>query len=308
LSNLTLPPSDAKKQVDYIKEQGSLHEVSAKNIIGGDAINLNDLATNFPTYDIASSTELASVKSHMHIGTEPTSQDINLYVHDFNHMLGWGRDYVNRLDPIQQDAKNIAEIRGRGAPIPEIIKNADQQEIGEYLKHNSVLRIPDDHVESVQKALEAKILEFPENYFLDANPTNEQIQSVLNRVKGTGLTSAQTLDQLVQDGSPTNSINQENAQNVTEEISLDSTHKLSETEITQSAGEIAGNVTAGPTGGAVGEVAGEAAGKAQSEALESVGQSTENPTEAVKHANSESSAADTSEPDEEQKYGYGLGY
>jgi len=297
-----------KKQAGYIKEQGSLHEISAKNVIGEDAVNLNDLAKNFPTYDISSSNEIASVKSHMHYGTELTGQDINYYIHDFNHMLGSGRAYEDGLDPIQHDAKNIASIRDIGAPVPESLQGANQQEIGEYLKHNSVLRIPDDHVDPVQKALELRIQEFPQNYFLEPNPTGEQVQSVLARVKGTGLNSAQTLDQLVENQSPADRFIQDQAQNVSDGISPNPTHQLPQSEIGKSVGEIAGNVAAGPAGGEVGKVVGEFSGKAQEEAIESVGQSTEDPVKTNERAAKENPSASTSESDEEQNYGYGYGY
>ena len=141
-------------------------------------------------------------------------------------MLGWRTGYDNGLDPVQQDAKKIAAIRDRGAPVPESLKNANEQEIGEYLRRNSVLRIPDDHVESVQIALESRVRDFPENYFLGPNPSNEQLRSVLDRVKGTGLNSAQTLDQLVENNPSADEVAQDRTQNVTDAIPLDSTQSI----------------------------------------------------------------------------------
>lgn len=291
MNNQNLSKSDTQKQASYIKEQGTLHEIAAKNTIGGDAKNLNDYKTNYPTYDITSSTEIASVKSHMHSGTEPTDQDINAYVNDFHHMLGWGRAYDNGMDPVQQDAKNIMDARDQGMPVPDGLKGTNLEETTEYLKHNSALRIPDDHVESVQNALESRIRENPENYFLDSNPTNEQVQSVLNRVKGTGLNSAQTLDQLVDNQPSADKVAQENVQSATESNPVDSSQSLNGKEVAQSVGEVAGNVTAGPTGGEVGKAA-----------VESAGQSTEDPAKSIEGAKNDNSS------DEEKDYGYGYGY
>lgn len=297
MNSQTFFQNDPKKQASYIKEQGKLHEIAAKNIIGGDAMNLNEIVTNFPTYDITSSTEIASVKSHMNSGTELSNKDINHYVDEFHEMIGWRKPDPNskcELDPIkiQQDAQRIVEVRDAGLPIPSILRNAGQEEIGEYLKYSSSFRIPDDHVESVQKALEAHFREFPENYYLGSNPTDEQIKSMVNRVKGTGLNSAETLDQLVQE------------EGHIDEVSQDLTQHPSGEKITKSAGEIVGNAAGAPAGAETGKVAGKVASKAQTKSAETLGQSTESPTSAVKDAAKEAPANDASELDEEQYYGY----
>ena len=79
-------------------------------------------------------------------------------------------------------------------------------------------------------------------------------------------------------------------------LSSGSEKVLSNTEVSESVGELAGNAVAGPAGGEIGKVAGESAGKAQQEAMESAGQSTKDP---VKTNEEESSS------EEEQNYGYG---
>jgi hypothetical protein len=79
-------------------------------------------------------------------------------------------------------------------------------------------------------------------------------------------------------------------------LSSGSENVLSNSEVSESVGELAGNAVAGPAGGEIGKVAGESARKAQQAAMESAGQSTEDP---VKTHEVESSS------DEEQNYGYG---
>lgn len=189
------------------KEQGNLHESAALKSIGGDAINLNgNVMENFPTFDISSSQEICSVKSHISQDGVLTDQNISSYLHDFEHMLGWDRDMAyNELDgkllPIEQDAKRIAELQGRGAPIPESLSNASSDQIVDYLKHDTVMRIPQDHVSAVQDEIERKAREIPENYYLSNPPTDNEITVLRDRVKPTGLTAGETLNQLNIDNS-----------------------------------------------------------------------------------------------------------
>lgn len=188
------------------KEQGDLHESATLKSIGGDATNLNDVKKNFPTFDISSSQEICSVKSHISQDGALTEQNVNSYFHDFEHMLGWGRDLTyNELDgkllPIEQDAKRIADLRERGVPIPESISNASSDQIVDYLKHDTVMRIPQDHVSAVQDELERKAREIPENYYLSNPPTENEITTLRDRVKSTGMTAEETLNQLSVDKS-----------------------------------------------------------------------------------------------------------
>lgn len=193
--------SKSKGRTGYIQRQGQLFEDAAVKKIGGDAVNLNDEAAKgmkgkqYPTYDVSSSTELASVKSHIS-GPEITANNKAAYLRDFNHMQGWDRAYdKNKHSPLTQDAERILQL-DKGIPIPSEIKGASEEQVIDYLKHKTVLRIPDDHVEEVRKSLRENIEKLPENYFLPEKPTEEQIQSVLDRVKGAGLTSAEAKEQM----------------------------------------------------------------------------------------------------------------
>jgi hypothetical protein len=181
-----------------IKTQGKLHEEAAIKTIGGDAYNLNGAAANamvgnqFPTYDICSSTELASVKSHISQPGACKPADIEAYKADFSHMLGWNRSEERGLSPLQQDADRISGLSTKGFEVPAELKGAGQDQTVDYLKNNSILRIPDDHVAPVKAALDKAIQSLPGNYFLPENPSDQQVQAVLNRVKGTGLSSSET--------------------------------------------------------------------------------------------------------------------
>ena len=73
----------------------------------------------------------------------------------------------------------------------------------------------------------------------------------------------------------------------------------------QSAGEVAGEASGVPGGAAAGKFAGDAADKTQDAVEEQAGQSSDAPAKAIENA-AENAPSKTSEPDEEQYYGYGL--
>jgi hypothetical protein len=198
------------REYDRLKKlQGVIHEVSASNIIGGDAVFLDEIAKtakqegfkgypggSFPTYDISSSSEITSVKSHLSGGDKITEQDIQAYLREFNEMLGHRVSNDKGIAPIQQDAKRIIYLRDLGVPVPTEINNASQQEVVDYLRHKSIMRIPDDHVEAVKQRLYEIVQKDPEKYFLPSNPTNEQIESVTERIQQSGKSSAQTIEEI----------------------------------------------------------------------------------------------------------------
>ena len=186
---------EPNKYDEGIKKQGRLHEDSALKKIGGDAVNLNDVAGlghkggQFPTFDISSSTELTSVKSHVSIPGQISEQDINSYKTDFKKMLGHNR---NGPFPMGEDVKNIASLAENGHPVPTKLLGADQAKIIDYLQHETVMRIPDDHVENMQSKIIADAKQIPQNFYLPGNPTEEQLSTLGNRIQGSGLTSSET--------------------------------------------------------------------------------------------------------------------
>ncbi len=168
-------------------------EAAARATLGGDATildgaaeNLGMKGNNYPTYDISSSNQVASVKTHWADDGSLSDSARQAYQRDFSHMLGWGRD----VGALEQDGQNIISARDKGVPVPEGLAIATTAEqAAQYLRDNSILMVPDDHVAIVRADLRARILELPDNYFLPPNPTEEQIASLLGRVRGIGMTS-----------------------------------------------------------------------------------------------------------------------
>lgn len=188
-----------------IQRQGLLHEEAALKLIGGDAENLNNNpkledmglhAGNYPNFDIFSSKEICSVKSHF---TQDGSPNIQSYKNDFSKMLGWGKAYDSGLSPLEQDAKRITECATRGIPVPAEIQKAGQDQVVQYLKEKSVMRIPTDHVGKVRSALVDDARNLPSNYFLPDNPTEEQLTRLGDRVQSTSLSSIETFEQMKTD-------------------------------------------------------------------------------------------------------------
>jgi len=146
---------------------------------------------NYPTYDISSSNQVASVKTHWGDDGSLSDSARQAYQRDFSHMLGWGRD----VGALEQDGQNIISARDKGVPVPEGLAIATTAEqAAQYLRDNSILMVPDDHVAIMRADLRARILELPDNYFLPPNPTEKQLAQVLSRVRGIGLSSQELQD------------------------------------------------------------------------------------------------------------------
>ena len=184
--------------MDSMKRQGYLNELSAKEVIGGDAVILDQVPDlglgggRFPTYDISSSTEIASAAAYVGSDTKLTFEAVSRYTTKFGRMFGWSRE----PNAVQEDAKRIAMLRDSGVPVPGELKEAKREEIAEYLGTKSVLRIPNDHVDEIRRSLKSDVRRHPGNYFLHESPSEEQIASVTSRVKGSGMTSAEILERM----------------------------------------------------------------------------------------------------------------
>lgn len=178
-------------------------EAAARTVVGEDAIDLDAFVKkrrqelrgnsrsfqgdNYPTYDITSHTEVASVKTHWNIEGELTESAKAEYKRNFSKMLGWGRS----VGALENDGENIVAIRDTEGPVPPELKQANKTEAAEYLRDNARLRIPDDHVKPLREVLEKDIHTYPSNYYLPENPSQEQVEHILNRVQGIGLTSTE---------------------------------------------------------------------------------------------------------------------
>lgn len=167
-------------------------EAAARTTIGQDATDLDIAArklsmkgNNYPTYDVSSHREVASVKTHWSGEGELKDTALGAYRSDFSHMQGWGRSE----DALEHDARNIIAVRDSGVPVPEDLTRASEGEAARYLRDHSVLRIPDDHVQEVQTRLAADARSLPNNYFLSDHPSDTDIARVTDRVRGIGVTS-----------------------------------------------------------------------------------------------------------------------
>lgn len=177
------------KTRNYVEIQGRLHEDSLKSRLGGDVQNINDLAEdNFRTYDLISSEGVWSVKSHMGGGGQLTESAKQAYQANFEHMLGWNRS----VDAVEMDAKALRERLPEGTAMPNALRDGSLQDAADFLKNNSKLGIPEDHVEMVRKNLIDHAREFPETYGLPEQPGEEDFLKLSNRIQGTGLNAADT--------------------------------------------------------------------------------------------------------------------
>ena len=172
-------------------------EAAARTLAGEDAVDLdifikeNDVpgfqGDNYPIYDITSRTEVASVKTHWNAAGELDASAMAAYKRDFSKMMGWGRS----PGALETDAKNILKIRGAEGPVPLALVQANETEATKYLQDNARLRVPGDHIQPIRSELEKDIRAFPGNYQLPENPSQKQVEHILNRVQSIGLTSGE---------------------------------------------------------------------------------------------------------------------
>ena len=178
-----------KRPRNYIEIQGRLHEDSLKSRLVCDAQNINDLAAeNFRTYDLISSEGIWSVKSHMSAEGELTDSALKTYHSNFKHMLGWNRS----VDAVEMDVKALRDHLPEGTVVPKALREGSLEEATDYLKNNSILGVPEDHVEAVRNNLIKHAREFPETYGLPASPSEEDFLKLSNRIQGTGLNASDT--------------------------------------------------------------------------------------------------------------------
>lgn len=174
---------------NYIEIQGRLHEDSCKFVLGGDVQNINDLSIeNFRTYDLISPDGVWSVKTHMDMEGRLTENAMKAYQADFEYMLGWNRS----VDALELDVK---ALRGRlpdGVAMPKALNDGSLDEAVAYLKNNSNLVIPGDHVEAVRNNLISHAHIYPETYGLSEQAAEEDFQNLAQRVQGSGLNATDT--------------------------------------------------------------------------------------------------------------------
>lgn len=177
------------KKRGYAEIQGRLHEDALLSKLGGDTQNTNDLVRdNFRTHDLVSSEGVWSVKSHMGTEGQMTEWAAKSYQAEFDYMLGWNRG----TGAVELDAKALRENLPKETGLPAPLKEGSLQESTDYLKNNSILGVPEDHVEAVRKNLIDHAREYPETYGLPEQPGDEEIGKLASRVQGTGLKASDT--------------------------------------------------------------------------------------------------------------------
>jgi len=181
--------------------KGVASEAAACETIGDNACNLNDYKRNFKNYDITSESEIASVKTHGTLEGELNSDAIERYKKDFKN--------INKNSIT--DAENILEAKDAGYPMPEGIEKAKtSEEAAEYLNKESVLRIPNDHVEIVRQEVANEMAKFPENYNLQEDLNVTDIDKIVNeRIKPLGLEQKDILEIAIEEKHETKDIDQE---------------------------------------------------------------------------------------------------
>lgn len=118
-------------------------------------------------------------------------------------MSGWNRAHKDGLTPLEQDARRILQAHTQqDVPIPtELAARApddlstatsdDLHDAAEWLGRNSVLRIPDDHLPDVREELKARMLQHPDNYYLEEADLDRVDHIAAQRVQGIGVDSSQ---------------------------------------------------------------------------------------------------------------------
>lgn len=119
---------------------------------------------------------------------ELTESAMQAYQANFEHLIGWNRS----TDALEMDVKALRERLPEGTAMPKVLREGSLEEATDYLKNNSKLGIPEDHVEAVRNNLIEHAREFPENYGLPESPGEEDFQKLSSRIQGTGLNASET--------------------------------------------------------------------------------------------------------------------
>ncbi len=180
----------------YLDARRYASEAAARRTIGHGAVDLDKCArdqelgmagNNYPNYDVSSTSEVATVKTRWDSKGELSDAARSGYKRDFAKMNGWGRT----VGAVERDADNILAARDAGVPVPKELEDATAEQASAYLRDNACLRIPDDHVDTVRADLAEDVRNLPSNHNLPENPSQEQIDHILQRVQGIGVTSTE---------------------------------------------------------------------------------------------------------------------
>lgn len=145
----------------------------------------------FPTFDLMSANEICRVRAHWTSDDNPDAKTaMRRYRQAFDQMLWEKADQV---------VDGLIQLREIGTIAPTAIASGSIDEIKQYLVWFSVLRVPDDHVDSVRLDLVNR-MHYAQNawvwrkqadyYALVTNMTDEERMAVTaQRIQGCGITS-----------------------------------------------------------------------------------------------------------------------
>ena len=177
-------------QASIIEARRYVTEGAAQATMGPDAEILDDHAKgqrggNFKGFDISSEEGFASVKAK-YAGDGPLTDDaIKRYTDDYEKMV------TMDLKALKEHAQNIIHLREMGVPLPGRLANATLDEILHFLRTETILLVPDDHVKPIiNKLVETAIRNSSQ---LRLPPMTPDLYSTYfaKRIRGFGLTSMQ---------------------------------------------------------------------------------------------------------------------
>jgi hypothetical protein len=184
-----LPPGKGIPQQGAIGEAANL---TLKAQAGETAQDLNKLPSlgnnpiNMPGVDNASSSAFTQVKTRVGSGRVQTYMtDLRKMATDSDGKMGKAADAF--VDERNQAA--IQQLRDQGAWPKELGPGTTREQYLDHLQGNSELAVTDESVPAVRDAVRQNAQNFPENWNLPANPTSEEIDALVNRVKPSGITS-----------------------------------------------------------------------------------------------------------------------
>lgn len=168
---------------NLFKVVGNVGEQLTQRTLGGErAYNLNDAKHNAELYDVGNTNRVASVKTRGIGQGSLSSQTIGNYVRDLRAATG----YSQRVDDVKKfraAAETLRKIGQDGSiPLPVELHTATTTEAAcAWLHRYAELRVPDDHVPHVRRAIERSVFKSPSTYGLAANASYDE-RALLGRV------------------------------------------------------------------------------------------------------------------------------
>ena len=172
-------------------ELSAVRKVAAEN--GGDAVDLNSVGkSNFSGIDVVSGKEIASVKAYD--GPTATAR----YIKDLQEISG-GRGPMGVGSKVSKTVADVERLQAQLAKKGETLTlpQGYHDDPAAFIEQNTVLRIPDDHVNEVRDSIVRELTDPAyvygyQSYGLPGPVSAAQARALaMQRVKGVGMTLAQ---------------------------------------------------------------------------------------------------------------------